>query len=210
MPTPTRKNSSTTGIQALGCAIVLAVAALANVVVGGLTLRYGSEWWHTLVRKKPPGVILHHSGSRDTVDGKPVDALLIDQWHAGRGWARSDGQRVYHIGYHYVILRDGTIQQGRPETMPGAHCTGYNNHLGICLVGNFSSSANPDGRHGPMRPSSAQMEALTGLLQELAQRYGFSADNVRRHRDFAPTACPGDRFPMDEVLRRAFPDNGGG
>jgi len=137
-------------------------------------------------------------------EGQTVDARLIDRWHARRGFARADEERIYHIGYHYVILPDGVIQHGRPERMRGAHCEGHNDQLGICLVGNFSSSANPRGRQGPNRPTEAQLAALDHLLRSLIGRYGFTRRDLHRHRDYAETACPGDGFPFERVVEEAF------
>ena len=40
------------------------------------------------------------------------------------------------IGYHKVILRNGEIQDGRPEYWIGAHVKGKNTvSLGVCLIG---------------------------------------------------------------------------
>ena len=193
-----------------GCAGLLLALAVANLLASGLALRYGAGWWRQFVGGRPAGVIIHHSASPAVAEGQPVDARLIDQWHASRGFARHGEARTYHIGYHYVILPDGTIQKGRPERMPGAHCEGHNDQLGICLVGNFSSSANPGGNQGSSRPTRAQLDALDHLLRRLIARYGFRPGDVHRHRDYAQTACPGDRLPFDEVVRRAFGDGTGG
>ena len=48
--------------------------------------------------------------------------------HLSFGW---DG-----IGYHKIILRNGNIQNGRPEYWVGAHVKGLNKiSLGVCLIG---------------------------------------------------------------------------
>ena len=52
-------------------------------------------------------IVLHHSASRD------VPAAEIHGWHLARGWAG--------IGYHFVIRKNGNIEQGRPMQMIGAH-----------------------------------------------------------------------------------------
>ena len=55
-------------------------------------------------------------------------AIDIHKMHMNFGW---DG-----IGYHKIILRDGTIENGRPEYWMGAHVKGKNNKsLGVCLIG---------------------------------------------------------------------------
>jgi N-acetyl-anhydromuramyl-L-alanine amidase AmpD len=88
--------------------------------------------------------------------------------------------------------------------MPGSHTLHHNNQLGICLVGDFSSADNPTGKHGSTRPSPQQLAALDKLLKHLIQKYHYGPQNLHRHRDYAQTACPGDRFPFEEVKRRAF------
>lgn len=182
---------------------------LLGLAVGGLAwtwlgVQYGSGWWRQLLPTSPTGIIIHHSASSATADGQEVDVHLIDRWHERRGFGRAGADRIYHVGYHYVILPDGTIQRGRPERMQGAHCEGHNDQLGICLVGNFSSSANPRGQQGPRRPTEAQLVALDHLLERLIQRYGFTPADIHRHRDYARTACPGDGFPFERVVREAF------
>lgn len=65
----------------------------------------------------------------DTPDDRDISAADIHRWHTEeRGWSG--------IGYHKVIKRDGTIENGRPEYWLGAHTIGYNaSSLGVCLIG---------------------------------------------------------------------------
>lgn len=186
-----------------GCAGALLAAAVLNLLLAGLCGRLDLSW-RRLVRRHPVGVILHHTATPDIVAGQRVDAAFIGREHAQRGFSVIAEGRVYHIGYHYLILRDGTVQAGRPESVPGSHTLGHNNQIGICLVGNFSSSANPHGEHGSTRPSPEQLAALDKLLKRLIRKYRFRPRDLHRHRDYAPTACPGDRFPFADVKRRAF------
>ena len=63
----------------------------------------------------------------DTPDDRDISAEDIHQWHKEKGW---DG-----IGYHKIIKRDGTIENGRPDYWPGAHVKGHNHSsLGVCLI----------------------------------------------------------------------------
>ena len=67
-----------------------------------------------------------------TARGKDFTAADVDRWHRQQGWNM--------IGYHYLVRLDGTIEKGRPETMQGAHCKGYNyQSLGICYVGGLDA-----------------------------------------------------------------------
>lgn len=70
-------------------------------------------------------IVVHCS---DTSDDEFIGAREIHEMHLSFGW---EG-----IGYHKVILRDGAIENGRPEYWVGAHVKGKNNvSLGVCLIG---------------------------------------------------------------------------
>lgn len=64
----------------------------------------------------------------DTPNSQNLNANDIHKMHINFGW---NG-----IGYHKVILRNGTLESGRPEYWQGAHVYGYNDQsLGVCLIG---------------------------------------------------------------------------
>lgn len=104
-------------------------------------------------------------------------AAQIDSWHKARGW---NG-----IGYHYVVLRDGTIQQGRPESVIGAHCAGHNAHsIGICYEGGLDVTGAPKDTR-----TRAQKRALLRLLRDLKQKYPHAL--ILGHNAFTPQkSCP--------------------
>jgi len=83
----------------------------------------------------------------DTPDDRDIDAAEIHRWHTEeRKWSG--------IGYHAVIKRDGTIENGRPIYWAGAHAKGHNSHsLGVCLIGRISFTP-------------AQYTSLSGLLKK--------------------------------------------
>lgn len=151
----------------------------------------------------PAGIILHHSAIPAEHAGGPVDVRLIDKFHERRGFGIFYWGRTYHVGYHYLILPDGTVQQGRPERCQGAHAQGHNDFIGICLVGNYSEKENPNGARDLPRPTDAQLESLVRLCRQLSGRYRFTSEKILRHADVAPhTECPGDRFPFQDVINR--------
>lgn len=109
-----------------------------------------------------------------------VDASVIDRWHRQRGFKC--------IGYHKVILRDGTVQDGRPLDQIGAHVEGWNSvSLGICLVGGVSDK---DGVTPENNFTEAQFASLEVLLKELQEKYPKA--KIQGHRDFPKVAkaCP--------------------
>jgi N-acetylmuramoyl-L-alanine amidase len=151
----------------------------------------------------PAGIIIHHSAVAPPLDGAPVDAVAIDRIHRRRGYEIFYWGKFYNIGYHYIILPDGTVQKGRPELLQGSHTEGYNSYIGICLIGNFSSANNPAGKRGLPAPTAAQIDALIQLSRDLQKRYGFTWQQIRRHSDVNPNSeCPGDRFPIEEFWAR--------
>ena len=121
-------------------------------------------------------LVVHCSATRE---GQHFTAKDIDQWHRKQGW-RS-------IGYHYVILLDGTVQKGRPDDQPGAHVQGYNsNSLGIVYIGGVAA----DGKTPKDTRTPAQKAALEKLLRELKAKHPNAV--IQGHRDFprVAKACP--------------------
>lgn len=146
----------------------------------------------------PVGIVIHDSDSPAAVHGQRIDAADLEIIHAHDhpGWATRYEGKVYHIGYHYVILPSGKLEQGRPDHCIGAHAHKHNNWLGICLVGAFSTT-----RHWyPERPTRAQTLTLIAVCEHLMLKYHITPDRVKRHRDVCQTNCPGGRFPYNFVL----------
>lgn len=119
-------------------------------------------------------IIIHCSATREGADFTAAD---IRRWHKRQGWQ--------DIGYHYVIRIDGTIEAGRPEDQPGAHCKGYNNgSIGVCYIGGVAQ----DGKTAKDTRTEAQKASLLSLVRELKMRYPLAT--VCGHREFAAKACP--------------------
>lgn len=118
-------------------------------------------------------IIIHCSATKP---GQKCDAKVIDKWHREKGYKC--------IGYHWVILPDGTIQKGRDEKEIGAHCTNYNKgSIGICYVGGLDANGNPcDTR------TVKQKEAMRDLVNAICVRYTIK--DIAGHNEFANKACP--------------------
>lgn len=118
-------------------------------------------------------IILHHRAGCG-------DAESIHQGHLANGWSG--------IGYHFYIRSDGGIYRGRPIGTVGAHCTGYNDKsVGVCFEGNLENETMP----------SAQLKAGRELVSHLKGLY--PAAEVKKHKDFQSTACPGKNFPFEKI-----------
>ncbi|MBU2708892.1 N-acetylmuramoyl-L-alanine amidase [Zooshikella marina] len=105
----------------------------------------------------------------DSPNSKNYSAKDIHQWHLQRKWAG--------IGYHKVIKRDGSIENGRPEYWVGAHVKGYNSRsLGVCLIGRDSFT-------------KKQFETLEIVLTDWKCKYPNAT--VCGHKDLNPQkTCP--------------------
>ena len=112
-----------------------------------------------------------------TPEGKDFTVADIDRWHKAKGWKC--------IGYHFVIYRDGSVHEGRPIEMIGAHCKGFNSHsIGICYIGGCTA----DGKHAKDTRTPEQKRALRQLLEKLHSK--FPNASIHGHNEFANKACP--------------------
>ena len=131
---------------------------------------------HTYKTKRKITQIVIHCA--DTPPGKYFDAFDIDKWHLQR-WGKKSG-----IGYHYVILLDGSIQKGRWVDYTGAHVKGHNrNSIGICYIG---------GKNAYNSETPEQLKSMVKLVQVLLRLYSLSPENVLGHNEFKGVTkdCP--------------------
>lgn len=114
-------------------------------------------------------IVLHCSATKE---GKNIGAQDIDRWHRQRGFRK--------IGYHFVILLDGSICRGRDITEIGAHVAGSNaQSIGICYVGGLDAAGKPKDTR-----TEQQKAAMFYLLQRLREQ--FPQAQILGHRDFSP------------------------
>lgn len=118
-------------------------------------------------------IIIHCTA---TEDGVSYTASDIDRWHKANGWQG--------IGYHFVVLLDGTVEAGRSVAAVGAHCKGHNQRsIGVCYVGGLRNGKPADTR------TPEQRKALRNLVATLRHCYPAIA-KVSGHNDYAAKACP--------------------
>lgn len=169
---PTRREILGTLVGALGAVSALDVAVSVNNTIC------------------PSGIVIHHSAL-------PSDEGIaaIRELHRRRGFGAFFWLKRYVIGYHYIIDGHGVVHRIRPEHLCGAHARGANNMLGICVLGNFDSSA------GNSVPTDQQFSALVSLVRDILNRYTFRPSVVYRHSDIdSYTVCPGDHFPFRKLI----------
>ena len=130
--------------------------------------------------KEVKKIIVHCSATRE--GDNSINAEVIDRWHKKRGWKG--------IGYHFVILIDGSIETGRMINKCGAHTKGLNcSSVSICYVGGVESERDSKGKY-PAKDTRTpeQKETMLELLHVLRKIYPEA--KIHGHRDFAAKACP--------------------
>ena len=120
-------------------------------------------------------IVIHCSAVRTN---QTSSVAQIDTWHRQRGFKLG-------IGYHYVVRRNGEIEQGRPEWLVGAHCMNHNKYsIGVCYEGGLNARGQPADTRTP-----EQKAALRTLLADLHRRYPNAV--IVGHHDLNPQkACP--------------------
>ncbi len=110
----------------------------------------------------------------DTPPSMRVDISMVRKWHLERGFN--------DVGYHFLVLKDGTIEYGRSLTTVGAHTKGNNlNSIGIAYVGGWQEK---DDR------TCEQKDALLCLIKSL--KFILPSDiEVHGHNEYSSEkACP--------------------
>lgn len=97
-----------------------------------------------------------------------------------------DRTGIKATGYHFVVKKDGTIENGRPLYKPGVFCSGHNKHsIGICYIGGIDRQGNfSDTR------TDLQKFALVRLISKLLVMYGCFVESIE-------TYCPSKKLGID-------------
>tara|TARA_R110002095_G_scaffold188876_1_gene166416 strand:- start:208 stop:633 length:426 start_codon:yes stop_codon:yes gene_type:complete len=128
-------------------------------------------------------IILHCSATRE---GQNISTETIRGWHVNeRGWS--------DIGYHFVVLLDGTVDKARPIKRQGAHVRGKNKgSIGICYIGGCDADMNPKDTR-----NEAQKKSLEELISYLMESYDDAT--LHGHNEFSSKACPS--FNVQEIYK---------
>lgn len=126
-------------------------------------------------RKTTTHIVIHSSATKPSMDWGVRD---IDALHRSIGYLG--------VGYHVIIKRDGSTEEGRPKEALGAHVRGHNNtSLGICLIGGVD-----DNLKAANNFTTEQFHSLDVVLQGLENLYPNAT--IRGHGEMtgAKTECP--------------------
>jgi len=180
------KNAELVALRTTGMVALLVLGACAP-----LPQRAGipTEWRASpnYNERKPNFVILHYTGDATAAQAL---ATLTDP-------ARS-------VSAHYLIARDGSIQQLVDERMRAWHAGesrwGSTRDLNSASIG---IELDNNGRE-PFDP--AQIASLLRLLRDIVDRYQIPSENILGHGDIAPRRKPdpGALFPWAALAEQGF------
>lgn len=88
-----------------------------------------------------------------------------------------DNSGIKTTGYHFIVKRDGSIENGRPLYKPGVFCSGHNKHsIGICYIGGVDKS----GEFCDTR-TDLQKFSLIRLINRLMLLYGCEVESIESY-----------------------------
>jgi N-acetylmuramoyl-L-alanine amidase len=125
-----------------------------------------------------------------TVTTANIEAIK-NYWKHQLGWT--------HNGYHYILLRDGTIENITDEVEIANGVAGYNSSsIHLSYIGGIDEKGIPKDNR-----TEAQKEAMFNLIMELSHRYPNA--EIKGHRDFPNVhkACPS--FDVKQWLKNYEP-----
>lgn len=142
----------------------------------------------------PTYVIVHHTATANTTDYSQGAAIALSQWIQNyhidhNGWIDT--------GEHFTLSRGGYFMEGRDRSTEiellacyashviGAHVANYNN---ICL------GIENEGTYTSVDPSDDMLWNIITSVTTCCFYNSVPSRNVKGHRDFNDTQCPGDRL----------------
>lgn len=148
-----------------------------------LKIETRNSWgWQPLEKILPQHSInkitIHHGGEDFAEDKDMIQYLQNLQ-----SWSRSEEKNWIDIPYHYMIDLKGNIFEARPINYPGDTNTDYDvtGHALICVIGNYEIQ----------KLSDASLKSLVKLTAFLKQKYYVDNKNIKTHKDYTETLCPG-------------------
>jgi hypothetical protein len=185
----------------------LAVAGAAGLVLPGAARAAGTEpriyscaEWGA----RPPAdvlttldhpanrILIHHIASANSTDYSLAHAFQVarDDQHDhidNNGWSDTGQHFTVSRGGYRLEGRHGSLDalRGRTTMIQGAHCPGQNtNAIGIENEGLYTS----------VEPPETQFASLVVFCAYICRQYGIPVEEIKGHRDFYNTECPGDKL----------------
>tara|TARA_R110000850_G_scaffold18357_1_gene55827 strand:+ start:268 stop:699 length:432 start_codon:yes stop_codon:yes gene_type:complete len=122
-------------------------------------------------------IIIHCTATQENED---VSVDEVRRWHLKRGWR--------DIGYHFLIQRNGRVDEGRPIEQSGAHTKGHNwDSIGVAYVGGVEDERQNGKWIAKDTRTPEQKDSLVDLLCQLKDSYGGT---IYGHNNYSSKSCP--------------------
>jgi hypothetical protein len=156
-----------------------------------------------MVTHEPKFITVHHTAVKQNPKKSLKEKLKALQEFSQRESTLGNGKQkpVWpDVPYHFYISENGDVGEGRGVDFVGDTNTAYDpaGHILVTLEGNFEEE----------EPTAAQLKSADLLVVWLAQKYQVPAANIKGHKDYAQTACPGEKLyqrlgTLQEAVKKA-------
>jgi hypothetical protein len=144
------------------------------------------------LNNKANRILVHHIASANSTDYSLAHAFQIcrdnqDDHIDNNGWSDTGQHFTVSRGGYQLEGRHGSLStlRGGTQMIRGAHCPGQNdNSIGIENEGTYTS----------VEPPAAQYKGLVALCAYVCKQYGIPVAEIKGHRDYYNTECPGDKL----------------
>ncbi|MFB9904578.1 N-acetylmuramoyl-L-alanine amidase [Allokutzneria oryzae] len=154
-----------------------------------------------LLDHKPTVLIVHQTEGPNSTDHSKAHAYSMARSIQNH---HMDSNRWIDSGQQFTISRGGHVLEGRHRSLSalkggkqhvlGAHVGGHNDtHIGIENEGTYHTVTPPD----------QLWASLVTMCAYICQQYGIKVSNIKGHRDYNDTDCPGNKlYSMLPKLRQ--------
>jgi N-acetylmuramoyl-L-alanine amidase len=196
-----RGGFTVTAVGALGATIPLTAGAAGEDAAPKAAARptmHGCDEWGarppngtiSVLDRKPTYIVVHHTAGGNSNDLSLEHAFAVSRgiqdFHMdGRGWIDSGQQFTNSRGGHITEGRHRSLEilDGGTRHVLGAHVGDHNSEtIGIENEGLYST----------VDVTPQLWDSLVQLVAYMAQQYGVPVANIKGHRDFNATECPGE------------------
>jgi N-acetylmuramoyl-L-alanine amidase-like protein len=195
-----RTGFTVTAVGALGSAAPLAMGAVTPSGVRAVErpTMHGTDEWGArppngtieVLDRKPTYIVVHHTAGGNSDDLSLEHAFAIsrsiqDHHMDGNGWIDS--------GQQLTNSRGGHITEGRHRSLE--ILDGGTQHVLGANVGNHNSEVigiENEGLYTDVDVTQQLWDSLVQLVAYIAQQYGIAPTEIKGHRDFNATECPGE------------------
>lgn len=148
----------------------------------------------TILGAPPRYVVVHHTASANVTDYSPARARAlsrsIQNWHMdNNGWIDA--------GQHFTVSRGGYMCEGRSRSTEIELLACYPSHVLGTHVANYNSTTlgiENEGTYTSVYPNGALVWSIITSVTTCCFYNSVPVANIRGHRDFNSTQCPGNRL----------------